>query len=64
MFCRMMFGGICCRALKNIVVVEDGLKIGGEEGSGLEYSDSSFEGNINGIFEGKRTMSEIIYRNR
>ena len=42
MFCIMSFESILCRALKNIVVFEDGLKLGGEEVSDLLSSDSFF----------------------
>ena len=52
MFCRIFLGRIFCRALKNEVVVEDGLKIVGEKGSELVSSDSSFGGEIDGKFEG------------
>ena len=53
---RMLFGRICCRALKNIVVVEDRLKIGDEKESELVSSDSSFEVDTDDKFEGKNSV--------
>ena len=49
----MLFGRIFCRVLKYVVVVEYGLKIGGEEESELVYLDSPFEGDIDENFEWK-----------
>ena len=60
----MSFESILCRALKNIVVFEDGLKLGGEEVSDLLSSDIYFEGEIGDKFEGKKTVSGIKYGKR
>ena len=46
-------GGYAVEFWKNLVVVEYGLKIGGEEGEEIVSSDISFEGNIDGNVEGK-----------
>ena len=37
--------------MKNVVVVEDILKIGGEKGEEIFSQDSSFEGDIDDVFE-------------
>ena len=58
MCCIMAFGKILCRYLKNIVVVEDGIKLGGEEIVDIASSDCSFKCDIDDNFEGKRTVSE------
>ena len=57
----MLFGGICCRDLKNVVVVEYGLKLGGDKGSDLMYLYSSFEGSVDDNIEGKKTVFGIKY---
>ena len=31
LFCRMLLGRICCRVMKNVVIVEYGLKLGCEK---------------------------------
>ena len=48
----MLFGRIFCRYLKNVVVFEDGIKIGGKEGADLLSSDSFLKGEIHDDFEG------------
>ena len=48
----MFLGMIFYRVMKNVAVVEDGLKIGGEKGEKLVSSDSYFEGGIGDKFEG------------
>ena len=53
----MLFGRICCRTLKSLSVVDDGIKIGGEEKADMVSSDSSFEGDIDENLEVKRTAS-------
>ena len=58
MFCRMLLGRICCKDLKNVVVVEYGIKLGGEKGVELVSSYSYFEDTIDGNFEGKRKRLE------
>ena len=50
----MFIGGILFSVLKNVVVVEDGIKLGGEKGAELVYSYSSFEGDIDYKLEGVR----------
>ena len=50
-FCRILPGRICCRVLKNLVVVEDELKLGYEKGAELVSSDSYFEGDIDYTLE-------------
>ena len=45
--------------MKNLVVVEDGIKLGGEEGAEMVSSYRYFEGDIDENIEGKRTMSGI-----
>ena len=60
----MLLGMICCRYLKNVVVVEDGLKLGGEDLAELVSSDIYFEGEIGDKFEGKKTVSGIKYGKR
>ena len=42
----MLFERICCRDLKNVVVVQDGIKLGGEKGIYLVSSYSYFECDI------------------
>ena len=64
LFCRILFGGICCWDLKNVVILEYGLKLGFEEGSELVSSDNSFKDNIDDNFEGKGTVSGIKEGNR
>ena len=34
LFCRILLGRICCRVMKNVVIVEYGIKLGGEN---VEY---------------------------
>ena len=53
----MFFGRICCRALKNVAVIEDGIKLRGEEVADLVSSDSYFEGDIDGNIERKGKVS-------
>ena len=64
MFCGMLLGRICCRDLKNVVVVEDGIKLGGEKIEDLVSSYSSFGGDIVDNFEEKNTVSGIKYGKR
>ena len=49
---------------KNVVVVEDGLKLGGEYGEELVSSQSSLECYINNNFEEEMTVSGIKYGKR
>ena len=42
----MLFERICCRDLKNVVLVEYVIKLGGEKGAHLVSSSSSFGGDI------------------
>ena len=60
----MFFGKIRCRALKNVAVVEDGLKLRGEEVADLVSSDSYFEGDIddNIYRKGKVSGTDDIIR--
>ena len=60
-FCKILFESICCRVLKNVVVVEDGLKLGGEKVADIVSSYFSFEGDIDDNFEGVKTVSGIKY---
>ena len=48
----MLFGRIYCQALKNVDVVEDGIKLGGDKGSYMVYSDRSLEGGCDDNLEG------------
>ena len=51
MSCIMLLVIICCRVMKNVVVVEYGINLGGETVSELVSSDSSFEGCIDDKLE-------------
>ena len=42
----MLLGRICCRILKNVVVVENGINFGHVKVSKPVYSDSYFNGDI------------------
>ena len=53
----MFFGRICCRDLKNLAAIEDGIKIGGEEVADLVSSVRSFEVDIAVNIEGKGKVS-------
>ena len=64
LFCMMLFGSICCKDMRNVVVVEDGLKTGGEEVADLVSSYSSFECEIGNNIELKSTVSGIKDRMR
>ena len=55
----MLFGRICCRDMRNIYVVEYGLKLVGEEGEDLVSPDCPFEGDADDNIEVKRTVSRI-----
>ena len=46
----MSFERTCCRDLKNVVLVEYGIKLGSEKGAHLVSSSSSFEGDIDDNF--------------
>ena len=46
---------------KILVVVEDGLKLGGEKGEDLVLSYFYFEGDIDDNFDGGKTVSGIKY---
>ena len=60
----MFFGRMCCRDMKNVVVVEDGIKLWGNKVSAVVSSDISFERCIDGSFEGGNTLSGIKYGKR
>ena len=64
MLCVIFLGIICCRVLKNVVVVEDVLNIGGEKVSELMCSDSYFEVDIDYKLEGVNTVYVINYGKR
>ena len=57
----MLFGRIYCRDLKNIAVVEDEHKLGGEKGADLVSSYIFFEGDIDENLEGKGKVSGTEY---
>ena len=57
----MLFGRICCRDMKKTYVVEDGLKLGGEEGEDLVPPDIPFADDIDENIEGERTVSGREY---
>ena len=48
---------ICYRVLNYVVVVEYGLKLGGEKVADIVSSYFSFEGDIDDNFEGVKTVS-------
>ena len=50
MFCKMLFERICCRDLKNVVLVEYGIKLGSDKVAHLVSSYSSFEVDIDDNF--------------
>ena len=54
----MMFGRICCRDLKNVVVVEDGIKLGGDDGADMVSLGTSFKVNLMKILRGKGNFLE------
>ena len=54
----MMFGRICCRGLKNVVVVEDGIKLGGDDGADMVSLGTSFKVNLMKILRGKENFLE------
>ena len=50
--CRMYKGRVFCRPMKNVAVVEGGIKLGDDKGSDLFYSDNSLEGGCDDNLEG------------
>ena len=48
----MYQGRVFFRPMKNVAVVEDGIKLGGDKGSYIVYSDSSLEGGCDDNLEG------------
>ena len=60
----MFFGRMCCRDMKNVVVVEDGIKLWGNKVAAFVSSDISFERCIGDSFEGGNTASGIKYGKR
>ena len=48
----MLLGSIFCRVIKNVVVVEGGLKFGGKKRADIVSPDSYFKGYIDYKLEG------------
>ena len=60
----MLLVRIFCRDLKNTVVFEDGIKLGGEKGSKLVSSYNYFEGDIDDKFYWENNLYIIKYGKR
>ena len=64
LFCRMLLGRICYRVMIKRVIVEYGLKLGGDKVEDIVYSRIYFEGGIDEKLEGGGTVSGINNGNR